>query len=624
MTLVAPAKDVLAGYRQAGRLLWPFLVTHVLVRLFILAVLAPVTGLVLSVAVATSGQSALTDQDIAWFVLSPVGLAAALVVACLSVAGAVLDVALMTGILRTGERGTGAVIAFALRLILSRFTTLFGFALRLILRILAIAAPFLAAAGLVALLLLTDYDINFYLTARPPAFLLAAGLIAILALGLALVLLWKLSGWALALHLVMLRRTPASAAFGESASRLAGHKRRLVAGIVWWVALRLALGVVVTAVAAFLVNVVPASLGANLRLVAAATIAIVLLLSLANAVVAAWSNGALADLLNRLYGKVVSDGAAAPEAKAELAASGTGLSLSPAVVLLVAVGASIIGFAAGGALLEEVGAQRSVEIIAHRGAAGTRPENTLAAVTKAVEDGADWVEIDVQETADGEVVVAHDSDFMKVAGVNLKIWDATMERLADIDIGGWFDPAYAGERTPTLRQALEAVKGRGRMLIELKYYGYDVDLEARVVGIVDALGMAGDIAVMSLKYDGIRKMRALRPDWRYGVLAATAIGNLTGLEADFLAVNTGQVSLRLIRRAHQQGKQVYVWTVDDPVTMSRMISMGVDGLITNEPLLARRVMTARNELSTAERLALWVADQLRIKSFDLVGDESDA
>jgi len=592
MTLVAPAKDVLAGYRQAGRLLWPFLVTHVLVRLFILAVLAPVTGLVLSVAVATSGQSALTDQDIAWFVLSPVGLAAALVVACLSVAGAVLDVALMTGILRTGERGTGAVIAFALRLILSRFTTLFGFALRLILRILAIAAPFLAAAGLVALLLLTDYDINFYLTARPPAFLLAAGLIAILALGLALVLLWKLSGWALALHLVMLRRTPASAAFGESASRLAGHKRRLVAGIVWWVALRLALGVVVTAVAAFLVNVVPASLGANLRLVAAATIAIVLLLSLANAVVAAWSNGALADLLNRLYGKVVSDGAAAPEAKAELAASGTGLSLSPAVVLLVAVGASIIGFAAGGALLEEVGAQRSVEIIAHRGAAGTRPENTLAAVTKAVEDGADWV--------------------------------STMERLADIDIGGWFDPAYAGERTPTLRQALEAVKGRGRMLIELKYYGYDVDLEARVVGIVDALGMAGDIAVMSLKYDGIRKMRALRPDWRYGVLAATAIGNLTGLEADFLAVNTGQVSLRLIRRAHQQGKQVYVWTVDDPVTMSRMISMGVDGLITNEPLLARRVMTARNELSTAERLALWVADQLRIKSFDLVGDESDA
>ena len=265
-----------------------------------------------------------------------------------------------------------------------------------------------------------------------------------------------------------------------------------------------------------------------------------------------------------------------------------------------------------------------MEIIAHRGAAGSRPENTLAAIKTAVDEGADWVEIDVQETADGEVVVAHDSDFMKLAGVDLKIWDATMADLTEIDIGSWFDPIYSGERTPTLRQALADVKGRGKVMVELKYYGHDVDLESRVVGVVEEMDMASDVSVMSLKYDGVRKMQSLRPDWRYGVLAATAIGDLAALEADFLAVNTGQASLQLIRRAHERGKQIYVWTVDDPLTMSRMISMGVDGLITNEPALARQVVEARNQLTTYERMALWLTDRFRVGRFSLVSEESDA
>jgi glycerophosphoryl diester phosphodiesterase len=279
---------------------------------------------------------------------------------------------------------------------------------------------------------------------------------------------------------------------------------------------------------------------------------------------------------------------------------------------------------AGGTLLESTGATRTVEIIAHRGAAGSRPENTLAAINQAVIDRADWIEIDVQETADDEVVVAHDSDFMKLAGVDLKVWDATMADLAEIDIGSWFDPSYSGERTPTLRQALDAVKGRGRVMIELKYYGHDVDLESRVARIVEEADMVSDVAVMSLKYDSVRKMQALRPDWRYGVLAATAIGDLAALEADFLAVNTGQVSLQLIRRAHAQGKQIYVWTVDEPLTMSRMISMGVDGLITNEPALTRQIMEARNQLTTYQRLALWLTDRFRVGSFKLVAEETDA
>ena len=122
----------------------------------------------------------------------------------------------------------------------------------------------------------------------------------------------------------------------------------------------------------------------------------------------------------------------------------------------------------------------------------------------------------------------------------------------------------------------------------------------------------------------MQAMAALRPDWRRGVLAARAVGDLTGLDADFLAVNTGQVSMQLLGRAHRAGKQVYVWTVDDPVTMSRLISMGVDGLITNDPGLARRVIAERAALSAPERLLLWLADRFRLGSFPLTGNERDA
>jgi glycerophosphoryl diester phosphodiesterase len=624
MQVGTSARDVLASFRTAWRFRWPFLVVHLLVRLLVLAIITPIASLLLSFAIATSGQSALTDQDIAHFLLTPTGLIAALVTLCLLIAGAVLDVALMTSIIRADQKTASGVLGHGLRFVMSHFVSLLGFSLRLIIRILLIAAPFLLVAAIVAMFSLTQYDINYYLTYRPPGFVIAASIIAMIALALVIVLLRQLSSWAVALHLVLFEKQPSSKAFGDSKQRLSGHKAQLVTTLIVWVVARAMSALAVAAIAGALFNLVPGVFGMNLRSVATATIVVLLLWAFANAIVAAISNGALADFLYRLYLRVSPDARRTVAIERDLREQPSDASIPAGALIVVAVVAVVGGIFAGGMLLESVGSTRTVEIIAHRGAAGSRPENTLAAINQAADDRADWIEIDVQETTDDEVVVAHDSDFMKLAGVDLKIWDATMADLAEIDIGSWFDPSYSGERTPTLRQALEAVKGRGKVMIELKYYGHDVDLESRVVGIVEEMDMASDVSVMSLKYDGVRKMQALRPDWRYGVLAAKAIGDLAALEADFLALNTGQVSLQLIRRAHEQGKQVYVWTVDDPLTMSRMISMGVDGLITNEPALARQVMEARNQLSTYQRLALWLTDRFRVDSFSLVGKESDA
>jgi glycerophosphoryl diester phosphodiesterase len=512
-------------------------------------------------------------------------------------------------------------LALGLHLVLGRFAALFHFAALLVLRILALAAPFGLVAGSIALFTLRDYDINYYLTNMPPSFVAAAALIAALGLALAVILLRRLSGWAIALNCLLFEDAAPRAAFADSTARLEGRRHDVVLRITAWVGVRLLLGGIITGIAGMLLSAVPGLLGHRLGAAAALSLVILGLLVLGGAIVAALCNGALAALLNSIHR------AASPDAAKHTVPDRAPAPAKPlpmvvvAVICVTAIGGGVF---AAGRLLEQVQGDRPIAIIAHRGAAAARPENTMASVQKALEDRADWVEIDVQETADGTVVVAHDSDFMKLGGNPLKVWDATLPDLAGIDIGSWFDPIYAGERTPTLRDVLLAAKGRGKVMIELKYYGHDVMLEDRVAQIVEETGMTDSVAVMSLKYSGVQAMRALRPDWRYGVLAATAIGDLSGLETDFLAVNTGQVSTHLIRRAHEQGKQVYAWTVNDPVTMSRMVSMGVDGLITDEPARAREVLAARRDLSAPERLVLWLTDRLRIGRFDLVVSETDA
>jgi glycerophosphoryl diester phosphodiesterase len=135
-------------------------------------------------------------------------------------------------------------------------------------------------------------------------------------------------------------------------------------------------------------------------------------------------------------------------------------------------------------------------------------------------------------------------------------------------------------------------------------------LEQRVSDIVEQTGMADQVIAMSLKGDAVGKMKGIRPDWEVGLLTARAVGDLTTAEADFLAVHVGMANSAFIRRAHQAGKNVYVWTVNDRLNMSRMMSRGVDGVITDHPALAKLVLAERAEMSTAERLlvaaAFWI------------------
>ncbi len=233
----------------------------------------------------------------------------------------------------------------------------------------------------------------------------------------------------------------------------------------------------------------------------------------------------------------------------------------------------------------------------------------MAAFNRGITDGAGWLELDVQEDADGAVIVVHDRDFTRLANTNLEVFQATQAKLDDLDVGSVFAPEFSDQRVPTLREVLELAKGKAGLFIELKYYGHDHSLEAKVVDLVEKAEMTSEIVIMSLEYDGVRKTAELRPDWTYGLLDMIAIGDLTRLDVDFLALAANSASYSTIRRAHRRGMKVYAWTIDDPVQMWVMMSRGIDGIITDNVTTARHVQQLRAKMTPLGRFVIWMAGE---------------
>jgi glycerophosphoryl diester phosphodiesterase len=601
-----PWRTLRDAFHLAWRLRWPLLLSHLVFSVLVLAALAPLVSLTIRGAIALSGQPALSDFDIAMYLLSPVGFVAGVVGASLVLSTAVLDTAFMMAIAQDARQTGQRRFEVGVAKILPRLPRIIGFAWRLLLRLLVIVAPFLVAALLVAQQGLTDYDINYYLKERPPAFIRVVVIDGLLLAAMSVVLIRKLLGWSVALPLVLFSDVTPGGSFARSEEALRGRRLPLLLTLIGWGVISAVLVAGTALLAHGSASWLAARIGADLDRLALAFALLLAAWSVVNLLVTTITSGALAHVLMSAAGWPGQGAELAPVRRPVLRR-----------MLLVGLVIAVAPLLAGLADFMGYKPDDEIQIIAHRGAAGARPENTMAAFALAIEQKADWVELDVQESADGEVIVMHDSDYMKIAGVDLKAWDATMDVLADIDIGSWFAPEYAAERTPLLRDVLELVKDSGTgVLTELKYYGHDEMLEQRVADVVEETGMTDQIRAMSLKHEQVRKMKALRPDWTVGLLATATVGDLPALEADFLAVNMGTASVGLVRAARSAGKEVYVWTVNDPLSMSHMASLGVSGLITDEPALARRVLEERAALSAAERLVLALGSKLGLRVSD--------
>ena len=249
-------------------------------------------------------------------------------------------------------------------------------------------------------------------------------------------------------------------------------------------------------------------------------------------------------------------------------------------------------------------------VVAHRGASGYAPENTLAAVEKADQLGFDWVENDVQRTKDGELVVLHDTTLDRTTNVeNLypdrspwRVSDFTAAEIAKLDAGSWFSDKFKGERIPTLEQYLQKINESGqKLLLELKapedYPGIEMQTlrELQSEGWTDRAHLANKLVIQSFNADAVRTTHALNPGVKTGFLGNPAVSELDEYAtfADQINPSYSKATSDYVKAVHAhkgargERMEVFAWTVNDAATARKVADAGVDGIISNFPDVVR-------------------------------------
>ncbi|MBO7748420.1 glycerophosphodiester phosphodiesterase [Paenibacillus sp. MWE-103] len=238
--------------------------------------------------------------------------------------------------------------------------------------------------------------------------------------------------------------------------------------------------------------------------------------------------------------------------------------------------------------------------VAHRGASGLAPENTMAAFRAAMAfPFVQWIELDVQLSKDGIPVVIHDDSLRRTAKKPGRVSDYTAEELGRMDAGGWFGKPFAGEGIPTLERVLDATVGRCRLNIELKTYGGRYPgMEKKVVDLLYAKGLEHDAVITSFDRNALVKVRELSKDVRTGLiidaLPWTLVEELKRLGASFLSIGYTRVSETLLADMRKANLAVMAWTVNDAPMIKRLAGLSSTLMIcTNYPDRYAEVMNAK-------------------------------
>ncbi len=258
---------------------------------------------------------------------------------------------------------------------------------------------------------------------------------------------------------------------------------------------------------------------------------------------------------------------------------------------LILIGSLALGyFLCSGKLNPQIEYVRKTEVTAHRGASAFYPENTMRAFEGAKALGADWIELDVQQSKDGQLIVIHDSNFKRTTGVDANTWELTYEEIAQLDAGSFFAPAYAGEKIPLLSEVAALAKEKGMKLnIELKPTGHETDFEQSVVDIIRQSGIADACVITSQVYQVLERVKAYDSSVTTVYVMSLAYGDLNQLTAaDHFSVEATNVTKSLISTVHNAGKQLYVWTVNTKDSIMKLLDLNVDNIITDDTALAKQ------------------------------------
>ncbi len=240
-------------------------------------------------------------------------------------------------------------------------------------------------------------------------------------------------------------------------------------------------------------------------------------------------------------------------------------------------------------------------IIAHRGASAYAPENTLAAFKKAIELGAEGIELDVHLSKDGEVVVIHDYSVDRTSNGRGPVAEMSLKELKALDFGSWFSEQYRSESIPLLREVLELLKGwNGLLNIEIKHNRLEgcSQMEEKVLKLLDAYGFWEKTIISSFDHYSLIKIKEIEPSVRICPLYAAALYKpweyAATLNAFAIHPHYHTVTPDVVKQCHEHNINVNVYTVDSPEHIQLMIDAGVDGIITNVPDIAIQIRDTKN------------------------------
>ncbi|SDH47163.1 glycerophosphoryl diester phosphodiesterase [Planococcus glaciei] len=236
--------------------------------------------------------------------------------------------------------------------------------------------------------------------------------------------------------------------------------------------------------------------------------------------------------------------------------------------------------------------QQKMVNVAHRGASGHAPENTMGAFQKGFEMKADYIEIDVQMTKDGELVVIHDTTVDRTTNGTGKVGSLTFEEIRQLDAGSWFSESYAGEKVPTFEEVIDAFRGKVGILIELKapelYPGMEKKIADALMERNMHLSNNGKVILQSFNHESMKKSKELLPNLPHGVLVGAGWKNVTEEQlaqfatyADFFNPTMSIVTDELVSDVHEAEMKIYPYTSRTQEQALRLFDLNVDGIITD-------------------------------------------
>lgn len=231
-------------------------------------------------------------------------------------------------------------------------------------------------------------------------------------------------------------------------------------------------------------------------------------------------------------------------------------------------------------------------VIAHRGASGHAPENTMASFLRAIAMGAKAIELDVHQTLDHELVVAHDDDLRRCGGGDKRrLKNVHWDDVSTHDVGAWFDKSFKGERLPRLEDVYDILPKSVELHVELKH-GSAVypGIEERVVDLIHKRGAQARTLVSSFDHAALYSVRSIDEKVRLGYLLGlttlkTAFREMKDIAAESLNLSARQTLARTVKAAHERDYKVLVYTVNAPADRDRLAKLGVDGIFSNYPEL---------------------------------------